>query len=113
MGSLVFSELQMALLFSSELSLESLETYQKGKESLNYLINQFLNSRIMKRIYFYSFFSPQGSGTRTRTLNRIMVSRAEIDMNEIKGYYKAKYGVSLCQAILVGYFCFYLWLTWV
>uniref|UniRef100_A0A7N5JTK0 Annexin n=1 Tax=Ailuropoda melanoleuca TaxID=9646 RepID=A0A7N5JTK0_AILME len=42
----------------------------------------------------------KGSGTRERTLNRIMVSRSEIDMNEIKGFYKAKYGVSLCQAIM-------------
>uniref|UniRef100_A0A670YHS3 Annexin n=1 Tax=Pseudonaja textilis TaxID=8673 RepID=A0A670YHS3_PSETE len=46
------------------------------------------------------YLAMKGSGTRHRTLNRIMVSRAEIDMNEIKGFYKAKYGVSLCQAIL-------------
>uniref|UniRef100_A0A0K8S2G4 Annexin n=2 Tax=Crotalus TaxID=8728 RepID=A0A0K8S2G4_CROHD len=42
----------------------------------------------------------KGPGTSNRTLNRIMVSRAEIDMNEIKGFYKEKYKVSLCQAIL-------------
>ncbi|XP_062985414.1 annexin A1 isoform X2 [Elgaria multicarinata webbii] len=42
----------------------------------------------------------KGSGTRTKTLNRIMVSRSEIDMNEIKGFYKQLYGKSLCQAIL-------------
>ncbi|XP_034266130.1 annexin A1 [Pantherophis guttatus] len=46
------------------------------------------------------YLAMKGSGTRHRTLNRIMVSRAEIDMNEIKGFYKKKYGVSLCQAIL-------------
>uniref|UniRef100_A0A8C5S3Z7 Annexin n=1 Tax=Laticauda laticaudata TaxID=8630 RepID=A0A8C5S3Z7_LATLA len=57
------------------------------------------------------YLAMKGSGTRERTLNRIMVSRAETDMNEIRGFYKAKYGVSLCQAILVGYFCFYLQLT--
>ena len=42
----------------------------------------------------------KGSGTRHRTLNRIMVSRSEVDMNEIKGYYRALYDKSLCQAIL-------------
>lgn len=42
----------------------------------------------------------KGSGTRHRTLNRIMVSRSEVDMNEIKGFYRQLYGKSLCQAIL-------------
>uniref|UniRef100_A0A6B2F899 Annexin n=1 Tax=Bothriechis nubestris TaxID=1766655 RepID=A0A6B2F899_9SAUR len=42
----------------------------------------------------------KGPGKCNRTLNRIMVSRAEIDMNEIKGFYKEKYKMSLCQAIL-------------
>ncbi|XP_063151204.1 annexin A1 [Candoia aspera] len=46
------------------------------------------------------YLAMKGSGTHNRTLNRIMVSRSEIDMNEIKGFYKTKYGVSLCQAIL-------------
>uniref|UniRef100_A0A8C3RTW3 Annexin A1 n=1 Tax=Chelydra serpentina TaxID=8475 RepID=A0A8C3RTW3_CHESE len=43
----------------------------------------------------------KGSGTRQKILNRIMVSRSEVDMNEIKGYYNKLYGTSLCQAILV------------
>uniref|UniRef100_A0A8D0HB13 Annexin n=1 Tax=Sphenodon punctatus TaxID=8508 RepID=A0A8D0HB13_SPHPU len=42
----------------------------------------------------------KGSGTRQKILNRIMVSRSEVDMNEIKGYYRQLYGTSLCQAIL-------------
>uniref|UniRef100_A0A7M4FUN4 Annexin n=2 Tax=Crocodylus porosus TaxID=8502 RepID=A0A7M4FUN4_CROPO len=42
----------------------------------------------------------KGCGTRHKQLIRIMVSRSEIDMNEIKGYYKKLYGVSLCQAIM-------------
>uniref|UniRef100_U3FXH4 Annexin n=1 Tax=Micrurus fulvius TaxID=8637 RepID=U3FXH4_MICFL len=46
------------------------------------------------------YLAMKGSGTRDKTLIRIMVSRAEIDMNEIKGFYKEKYKVSLCQAIL-------------
>ncbi|OPJ70619.1 hypothetical protein AV530_017779 [Patagioenas fasciata monilis] len=45
-------------------------------------------------------FSRQGFGTRHKDLIRIMVSRHEVDMNEIKGYYKKMYGISLCQAIM-------------
>nr|AAH34157.1 ANXA1 protein [Homo sapiens] len=29
-----------------------------------------------------------------------MVSRSEIDMNDIKAFYQKMYGISLCQAIL-------------
>ncbi|NXS20581.1 ANX12 protein, partial [Mystacornis crossleyi] len=43
---------------------------------------------------------PTGSGTRHKDLIRIMVSRHEVDMNEIKGYYKSLYGISLRQAIM-------------
>ncbi|XP_074850863.1 annexin A1 [Carettochelys insculpta] len=46
------------------------------------------------------YLAMKGSGTRHKILNRIMVSRSEVDMNEIKGYYKNMYGKSLCQAIL-------------
>lgn len=42
----------------------------------------------------------KGSGTRTKTLNRIMVSRSEVDMNDIKYFYNKLYGKSLRQAIL-------------
>ncbi|XP_052569192.1 annexin A1 [Peromyscus californicus insignis] len=42
----------------------------------------------------------KGAGTRHKALIRIMVSRSEIDMNEIKVFYQKKYGISLCQAIL-------------
>ncbi|XP_017662894.1 PREDICTED: annexin A1 [Lepidothrix coronata] len=42
----------------------------------------------------------KGSGTRHKDLIRIMVSRHEVDMNEIKGYYKRLYGISLRQAIM-------------
>ncbi|NWI15224.1 ANX12 protein, partial [Crypturellus soui] len=42
----------------------------------------------------------KGSGTRHKTLIRIMVSRSEVDMHEIKAYYKRLYGISLCQAIM-------------
>ncbi|XP_072453560.1 annexin A1 [Notamacropus eugenii] len=42
----------------------------------------------------------KGAGTRHKDLIRIMVSRSEIDMNDIKAYYQKMYGISLCQAIL-------------
>ncbi|XP_074137522.1 annexin A1 isoform X1 [Sminthopsis crassicaudata] len=42
----------------------------------------------------------KGAGTRHKDLIRIMVSRSEVDMNEIKAYYQKMYGISLCQAIL-------------
>ncbi|KGL81118.1 Annexin A1 isoform p37, partial [Tinamus guttatus] len=42
----------------------------------------------------------KGSGTRHKTLIRIMVSRSEVDMHEIKAYYKKLYGISLRQAIM-------------
>lgn len=41
----------------------------------------------------------QGLGTNDRDLIRIIVSRAEIDMEEIEHAYKAKYGTSLISAI--------------
>ncbi|KAM4706970.1 annexin A6-like [Discoglossus pictus] len=42
----------------------------------------------------------KGSGTRDKDLIRVMVSRAEIDMNEIKAHYKRIYGKTLRNAIL-------------
>ncbi|XP_073526688.1 annexin A1-like [Phyllobates terribilis] len=44
--------------------------------------------------------SMKGSGTRDKALIRVMVSRSEIDMNEIKTHYKRQYGKTLHQAIL-------------
>uniref|UniRef100_A0A6I8PVZ4 Annexin n=1 Tax=Xenopus tropicalis TaxID=8364 RepID=A0A6I8PVZ4_XENTR len=64
----------------------------------------------------------KGSGTRDKDLIRIMVSRSEIDMNEIKAQYQRLYGKSLHQAILIpvyfmvltsilyiGVYCFCWW----
>uniref|UniRef100_A0A9L0S0A4 Annexin n=1 Tax=Equus caballus TaxID=9796 RepID=A0A9L0S0A4_HORSE len=42
----------------------------------------------------------KGAGTRDKILIRIMVSRSEVDMNDIKACYQKLYGISLCQAIL-------------
>lgn len=44
----------------------------------------------------------QGSGYKGKILTRIMVSRSEIDMGQIKSEYKKKYGKTLYKDILVG-----------
>ncbi|XP_075684281.1 annexin A1-like [Rhinoderma darwinii] len=46
------------------------------------------------------YLSMKGSGTRDKALIRVMVSRSEVDMNEIKAHYKRLYGKTLRQAIL-------------
>ncbi|MBN3318910.1 ANXA1 protein, partial [Atractosteus spatula] len=46
------------------------------------------------------YLSMKGSGTRTKILTRIMVSRSEIDLKPIKEEYKKKYGKTLYQDIL-------------
>ena len=45
---------------------------------------------------------PQGSGTRTKILTRIMVSRSEVDLARIKQEYKKTFGKTLYQEILVS-----------
>lgn len=42
----------------------------------------------------------KGSGTRTKILTRIMVSRSEVDLTRIKQEYKKKFGKTLYQEIL-------------
>ncbi|XP_030049733.1 annexin A1 [Microcaecilia unicolor] len=46
------------------------------------------------------YLAMKGSGTRDKALIRIMVSRSEIDMNEIKLQFQRLYGKTLHQAIL-------------
>lgn len=46
---------------------------------------------------------PQGLGTDDSTLIRVMVSRAEIDMLDIRANFKRLYGKSLYSFIKVGY----------
>lgn len=48
------------------------------------------------------FSALQGKGTRKPILTRIMVSRSEIDMKQIKEDYKKNYGKTLHQDILVS-----------
>uniref|UniRef100_A0A673VV12 Annexin n=1 Tax=Salmo trutta TaxID=8032 RepID=A0A673VV12_SALTR len=43
---------------------------------------------------------PQGKGTRTNILTRVMVSRSEIDLARIKQEYKKTFGKTLSQEIL-------------
>ncbi|MEE6459377.1 hypothetical protein FKM82_000613 [Ascaphus truei] len=46
------------------------------------------------------YLAMKGSGTRHKALIRLLVSRSEIDLKEIKAHYKRLYGKSLRQAIL-------------
>lgn len=48
--------------------------------------------------------SQQGAGTDEFTLNRIMVSRSEIDLLDIRAEFKKQYGYSLHSAIEVSLF---------
>ncbi|XP_034508361.1 annexin A1-like, partial [Ailuropoda melanoleuca] len=56
---------------------------------------------VSKPAYFAERFfqAMKGSGTRHKALIRLLVSRSEIDLTEIKFHYKRMYGKSLYQAI--------------
>lgn len=51
---------------------------------------------------FYVNFNLQGLGTDDRTLIRIMVTRSEIDMVQIKQEFRKKYGKTLHSFIAVS-----------
>ncbi|KAG9467373.1 hypothetical protein GDO78_015073 [Eleutherodactylus coqui] len=57
---------------------------------------------ISKPAYFAEkfFLAMKGSGTKHKDLIRLLVSRCEIDLKEIKTHYKRLYGKSLRQAIM-------------
>uniref|UniRef100_A0A8C7QD47 Annexin n=1 Tax=Oncorhynchus mykiss TaxID=8022 RepID=A0A8C7QD47_ONCMY len=55
------------------------------------------------RLYIFSLCVcaiPQGKGTRTNILTRVMVSRSEVDLARIKQEYKKTFGKTLSQEIL-------------
>ncbi|KAM5192078.1 annexin A1-like isoform 1-T2 [Mantella aurantiaca] len=69
-------------------------------------IEKLLTATVKCATYRPAFFaerlnlSMKGSGTRDKILIRIIVSRSEIEMNEIREQYKRMYNTSLRQSIL-------------
>ncbi|MBN3281707.1 ANXA1 protein, partial [Polyodon spathula] len=49
------------------------------------------------------YLAMKGSGTNEQVLTRIMVSRSEIDLHDIKAEYYKKYGKTLYQEIMVSF----------
>lgn len=47
--------------------------------------------------------SMKGMGTNDRQLIRLVVTRSEVDMGDIKNAYQSKYGETLADAISVGF----------
>lgn len=65
-----------------------------GSDTANILLDFFLS--------LTNFTHFKGKGTRKNILTRIMVSRSEIDMKQIKEEYKKNYGKTLYMDILVS-----------
>ncbi|XP_078531906.1 annexin A1-like [Lissotriton helveticus] len=63
---------------------------------------EILKCAASKPAYFAEklFNAMKGSGTNEKALNRIMVSRSEIDMKEIQALFKRFYGKSIRQAFM-------------
>lgn len=57
---------------------------------------------ITKKLKTKAVLNTQGAGTKDRTLVRIMVTRSEVDMLDIRQEYMKNYGKSLYTAISVS-----------
>ena len=76
----------------------------------------FFSGKITNRNYFktntiYHYKYSQGLGTDDRTLIRVVVSRCEVDMKQIKAEFQKRYGKQLESFVRVSnvlvYFCIY------
>ncbi|XP_063769937.1 annexin A1-like [Pseudophryne corroboree] len=72
------------------------------KGDIEKCLSAIVKCAVSKAAFFAEklYLSMKGSGTRHRELIRVMVSRSEIDMNEIKFHYNRMYKKSLRQDIL-------------
>ena len=80
--------------------LDDIEKNTRGNVKI--LLKEILYNNIMPYELFTDkiYLAMKGAGTDEEALSRILVSRCELDMNEIRNTYKAKYKVSLKEDII-------------
>ena len=79
--------------------LDDIESKTKGNTKL--LLKEILYNNIMPQELFAEkiYLSIKGFGTDEETLSRVLVSRCELDMSEIRDIYQKKYNNSLKEDI--------------